>query len=333
MTRKPQTFYRPSVKNLMEQPAPQGAPIPLPTQQITSRDLLPKTAALSPLYNLKKPNFAMAQDVELAYQYGVIRDGTHIRIERPAGTFGGQAPYTGPPVTPVEPKSLSMDQVAQPPPPPSRTTEPQPEEPEVKKETIVEKTTEEKEAEAAAEQRQQEKESYSEEPPILGATDLMELRERMSAVLLNSPEQRKIVESRLKGSFNYADFLLDNPIHQTVVIVPKGLEITFEALPYGTDLNLKRMIAEEADGPVFNEHLLDKFFLLGVAASVYAINGEVLPDYRDPGTKRFNPQRLEAKLSWLLRRPVAFVAMLSIQYVWFNDRMMRALEAIDPKAG
>ena len=313
-SRRPQTAYIPG-QNIPRPEAPA-----VPQSPLTPRDILPRTAALNPLYDMKAPNFATAQNIELAYQYGVLRDGKHVTIPRPSNTM--ELNREAHKVTQDPPPSFQPPPTPAPPP----KAEPAPAPVQEKGPSIVEKER------ATEEEVKEPTEAYSKEPPIMGATDLVELRERVSETVLNSPAQRKIVEQRLKGSFDYSDFLLDRPIQQTVVIVPGGLEITYESLPYGVELQLKRMIAEEAEGPVFNEHLLDKFFLLGLAASVFAINGDPLPGYRDPDGK-FNPTRLEAKLAWLLRRPVAFIAMLSVQFIWFNDRMNRALEAIDPKAG
>lgn len=296
--RRPSPHYTPLQGEAKAPPAPPPVPSFLPG------DILPKTATLDPRFNPTQPIFASAQDPELAREYGILRNGTHMRMDG-----SPQPPPAAAPPPPAAPPSAS------PPAPPAPVAAPP-------APSIVEK------APAPAKPA----ETYSEDPPLPGAVDLVSLRESVTEGVMNSQEQRALVESRLKGGFDYADFLLDRPIQQTVVIIPDRFEITFQAIPAHVELRLKQLISEEARSAIFDDYLLDKYNLMGVTAAVHAIAGTVLPTYLDDAG-RFSPDRFEARMQWLMRRPMPLLVLLSVHYIWFSNRMHKALLAIDPKAG
>jgi hypothetical protein len=288
-------------------------PAPSVPTQILPGDMLPKTASLHPMFNkdAANPLRAVEQDPALAYAYGVYRNGSHVALQRPQAAS-----------VPAPPLETQISEMRPPFIQPSGKKEEKPSQGSGDELSIVEKEPEEPEDPI----------KYVDEPPLPSATDLAQLREQTIQVVHNSAAQRAIVEKRLKGKFDYASFLMNEPVRQTVVIRPGEFEVTFQSVPYEVELQLKRLVAEEAGGPVFDEYLLDKFHLMGLAASVYSINSTVLNDYND-AHGCFNPKLLEAKLLWILRKPSPLVVMLSVHYVWFTERMHRALQAIDPKAG
>jgi len=300
---------------------PKGPPIfLLPT------DLLPKRATLDPRFNEQKSLHASSQNLDLAREFGVVRNGI---IVSPADL--ASPPKKDPPAKEVPKKETDPEQVARLEAPTSFfeiPLTPPPDEP-----------AEEKSAPGgpsivvpSATDTPEEKEKYSDEPPMMGPADLLAIREAVAESVFNSPEQRAIIESRLKGKFSFTDYIFDRPCRQTVVIRPKEFEITYEVLPGKLELMLKEMISAEAASVVLPDYLMDKLHLLGVAASVVAINGNTLPGYRDEAGK-IDRRMLLAKFEWLINKPMPLISLLSVHYIWFCDRANRLLQATDPKAG
>lgn len=294
--RKPQQFYKPGA----------NAGLTLGPQ-----DVLPKEAKLDKRYDANKPAFAMSQDPGLAADFGVIRNGQRILPSGAVSAVAAPAPVpAAPPPPPPAPKPVEAA------PKPSIIQEAPKEEPAVKEE----------------DEEPDDGYGYDPAPPMAGTTDLAQIREAVISQMLSSHEQRKIVESRLKGEITITDMLRGTPFRQTAVIIPERFEVTFESLDYTTESLLKQMIAEEAEGPILNEYLLDKYVLLGVAASVYAINGELLPSYRNEKGE-LSTVLLRKKLNWFLNRPTPLISVLSIQFSWFHERCMRVLQAVNLKNG
>ncbi len=274
-----------------------------PELDLRPTDMLPSSAKQDPRFDIQKPAFAMSQDPELARRYGVVRNGILASPDQllPKGKVTAP-PEPGPaPPAPVRkaPSILKPEEGAA---PAEKVKLEVPEMPEP-----------------------------TDDPEIPGTLDLAMIREAVTTGVLNNDEQRIIVEGRLKGKIDIADMLLDRPVRQTVVIIPDRLEITFEAIPYKVELMMKQMIAAEADSAVYNEYLMDKFVLMGVACAVESVNGNKLPALMDAGI--ITPKMIEARLEWMLKRPVALVTMLSIHYHWFYMRQMKALQAVDLKNG
>lgn len=326
MPSKPTPHYTPLVSEAAAAPA-----APSPALHLLPTDLLPRTASLDPRFNEAKTMHASAQDPGLARQYGVLRNGVHLPpqmlatppVAAPVPTRSADPAPPKPAADPVArlEKPTSFFEVPLAPadadPPPALDVK-VPAAP-----SIVSKSEDEEEKPT---------ETYLDEPALPGSADLIAIREAVQQSVLNSPEQRKLVESRLKGKLSYTDYLLDRPVLQTVVIRPKQLEITFQVNPAELEFAIKEMIAEEAMGPMLNEYLMDKLHMLGVSASVHAINGEKLPGYLNEQGK-VDRKRLLAKFAWLSRRPIPFIIMLSVQYIWFCDRYTREMMATDPKDG
>ena len=162
--------------------------------------------------------------------------------------------------------------------------------------------------------------------------DLSTLHEMMVKDIINNDDQRKIVEARL-DKLNLADLVVNGTVTQNVPIIPGDFEVEFESLTGEDDLNMKRMIIEEAKAlKVDDRYLLDKYALMGLACAVRAINKKNLGTHRD-NNGDFNEEALEKKFKRILKLPLPMLAAIGPHYFWFDQRVRRLFVAEKVKNG
>lgn len=156
--------------------------------------------------------------------------------------------------------------------------------------------------------------------------DFGQLREMMTRDLLNNEEQRAIVEKAVTP-LDLSELITKGHVEQVVPIIPGRFYPTFRSLSAGDDLALKRMIMEESgEIEVNSRYLIDKFALMSVAASTYAINNNPLPEYWDSrGT--FDRALFLKKFEFILKQPFHMIAALSIHSFWFDIRVRKLFVA------
>ena len=157
------------------------------------------------------------------------------------------------------------------------------------------------------------------------------LQRQMEEDILNNPEQRKIIESRLE-ELDMDELITKNQVTQDVTIhtgegkKPK-LWYTFESMRGGWDLTLKQLIMQESKSiEVTGQYLLDKFAFMSIAMGLKAINGNVLPRHTDDKGE-FNEDRFWIKFHWLLERPLHLISSIGINHTWFEERVRTMFKA------
>jgi hypothetical protein len=133
--------------------------------------------------------------------------------------------------------------------------------------------------------------------------------------LLNNPERKKIISSRLEP-MDITDIILHGEIRQDVPVDPKKLFITYRSVTGEEDLAVKRMMFGEQGN---DRYLLDKFTLMQLTLALVAINGQELPLHLKDG--KFDETKFLQKFEKVLRFPIQFLADLGIQYLWFDERV------------
>jgi hypothetical protein len=156
--------------------------------------------------------------------------------------------------------------------------------------------------------------------------DFQTLRDMMLKDIINNDDQRKIIEARCTP-MKLEDMVMQGYVRQRVPIIPDKFEPTFQSPASGDDLAIKRLIMLEAKGLEINErYLLDKFSLMTTVLGVYAINGTVLPDYRDENRK-FNEEKFEEKYQFLARNSFHMIGTLGVNFYWFDIRVRKLFVA------
>lgn len=152
------------------------------------------------------------------------------------------------------------------------------------------------------------------------------LRQMMMRDLLNSEDQKKIVESRLQP-LDITELIINSFVTQTVSIIPGKFEPEFQSVSGDDDLAIKRLIMEEAkslDAP--ERYMLDKYGLMTLAAGVRSINRIPLPEYRD-AEGFFDKALFLKKFNRLVRYPLHMLSSLGVHYFWFEIRVRKLFVA------
>ena len=151
-------------------------------------------------------------------------------------------------------------------------------------------------------------------------------------LVLVSPERRKSIESRL-GKLNVSDLVTKREVRQTIPVIPDELEYTFRTFNQHEHLFCLQYIFETQSSAAYTEELLNTAKL---ACSVVAINGAHLPDHRkDVGTskEKVDKELFEKKLFHVASFPTQMIADMSVQAIWFTDRVNKLFSLDNLKNG
>lgn len=145
-------------------------------------------------------------------------------------------------------------------------------------------------------------------------------RQAMMKDILNTEEQKKLVEARLQP-LHVEDLVVSLEIIQRVPIIPGKFEPAFKTTSGETDLGIKRLIMEDAKSlEVSDRYTLDKFALMSLCAALHSINNKPFPTYQD-GSGAFDDKLFRAKLDAVLRLPLHMLASLGVHAFWFEQRV------------
>lgn len=146
---------------------------------------------------------------------------------------------------------------------------------------------------------------------------------------IGSVGRRKEIESRC-GDVKIDELFVSGELRQHVPIRPGRLEVTYRTLKGKEDLYIKRRLNEVRDENV--RYAEDRFLYMLLCAHVQSYNGSKLPSVFDENGKvsdsAFN-ERFEA----LCEIPQVLIEDVWVNYVWFERRVRRALEAENLSGG
>lgn len=149
---------------------------------------------------------------------------------------------------------------------------------------------------------------------------------------LVSEARRKDIESRLEP-LKLEDMIIQREMLQKIIIVPDGLSVTLRTFNQRENLFCLRYVYKAGASQLYVEELLNTCRL---ACSLFSVNGAPLPDHRkDVGlrTEEVDKDKFEDKMFHLSSFPVQLLADLSIQMIWFNDRVNKLLSLDNLKNG
>jgi hypothetical protein len=137
---------------------------------------------------------------------------------------------------------------------------------------------------------------------------------------LMTKERRRVIESRLKP-LDIEKLITGQGLTQNIPIVEGKLEVELRTQSQRENLWCLQYIWDFGGSQAYQNELLSTCRL---ACSVMAINGKMLPDHRAKVGKQdedVDKKAFEAKLGIIAGYPVQFVADLSVQFMWFEDRV------------
>lgn len=322
-------------------PAPHGivegtehlAPAPQPRVQahsgpvssaagILPGDVLPEQATRDPSYQHGQGSMVAVNQPHLAMKYGVMRNNQFVpppqlkAAAQPARRAGGAAE----PTAKLSSQTLEGLEAI---------------ENFNKQRTSAENNTQrEVEAEAAAgpaggagqtksKFTDQEKRELLDE---LDDFDLSRVKSSMFKDLLNNDEQRKLIEARLKP-LSLASLVIDGRVTQVVPIQPGVFEPEFQSYGGDEDLEVKRLLGEEAESSKPSErYLLDKYSIMGLTISLRGMNKRHLPDYRN-AQGDFDEALFWKKYKLVSRLNFHMLGSLAVNWYWFDMRVRTLFKA------
>ncbi len=152
--------------------------------------------------------------------------------------------------------------------------------------------------------------------------DFDSFRQSMMKDILNNPEQKEIIESKLTP-LDLSDLVSHGYVTQDVVVVEGKLTFTFRSQTGEEDLELKRMVMTESKSlEVSDRYLLDKYAFMSLTLGIEKINGHVLGTVYDKNGD-FSEELFTAKLKKVLRLPLHLLASIGVNQMWFEQRVRK----------
>lgn len=144
------------------------------------------------------------------------------------------------------------------------------------------------------------------------------LRREVDESDFNNPQLRKKIEARCK-EMELGDLVANGFATQIVPIVPGKLEVEFQTVKGKDDLTIKQMLYQEQGS---DRYIFDKYSTMNLAAGLKAINRYPLPDHRDANGV-FDRDLFNEKLECVLNYPLPMIGILSINFIWFDQRVRK----------
>jgi len=149
---------------------------------------------------------------------------------------------------------------------------------------------------------------------------------------LMSQRRRDEIEKRLKP-IDIGDMVMKREIAQNIPIIPGQLEVTLRTFSQRENLWVLRYIYDFPGSALYLQELLNTCRLV---CGLVAVNGAYLPDHRkDAGqsTETIIKEDFEKKFFHVTSFPVQLVADLSVQSIWFQDRIDKLFTVENLKNG
>jgi hypothetical protein len=304
-----------------------GPMAPPPEQAILPMDLLPNEARQDPNFRDGQGSMVAQSQPWLAKKYGVIRGGANGQFIPPQQIAG---PVTGGKGVkkPLRPQTVEgLERLAElnqaPPPDPGEAAEADakrraggvaarlanaPGDPSTQPVT--------KEERARAERTADKMDDF----------DFDSFRQTMIRDIVNNEEQRKIVEERCEP-LNLDDLIMGDFVEQVVPIIPDRFFPTFKSITGEEDLAIKRLLMEESRKLRVEEHyFLDKYAIMTVVVGTTKINNNPIPSHmNDKG--EFDDAAFWKKFNFMIKKSIAMLASLGINYFWFDVRVRKLFVA------
>jgi len=158
------------------------------------------------------------------------------------------------------------------------------------------------------------------------------LRQAMMKDVLNNPEQRRIIEARLK-ELDVSDMVVYNRVSQEIPVIPGKFWMDLQSMTGEEDIAIKRLIMQESKSlEVTDRYLLDKYSLMGATIQIKSICGKDLGTHEDEHGD-FDDAKFWTKFKRVLKLPVHMLASIGVQIFWFDLRVRKLFVAEKVKNG
>lgn len=159
----------------------------------------------------------------------------------------------------------------------------------------------------------------------LDAFDIDGFRTMMAEEMLNTEEQRKLIEERLQP-LSIGDLVMQGYVQQIIPIVPGSFEPELRSLSSEEDLACKRLIVGEAKGldVQADRYLLDKYAIMGMTCALVKVHRTLPPLPSHLGEDgNFRDELFWVKFNKVCKLPLPMISSLGVHYFWFDVRVRK----------
>lgn len=144
-----------------------------------------------------------------------------------------------------------------------------------------------------------------------------------------SVARRKDVESRC-DDVRIDELFVSGELRQVVNIRPNRLTVTYRTLSSREDLYIKRRLNEVRDENL--RYAEDRFLYMLLAAHVHTYNGKDLPSILDENGD-IKDALFDKRFKFICDLPQLIMEEIWVNFIWFEARVRRALEAENLSGG
>lgn len=135
---------------------------------------------------------------------------------------------------------------------------------------------------------------------------------------LMSKSRRDKIEARLKP-LDISDMIMKRELEQEITIVPGKLVVTLRTYSQKESLWILQYLYDFPGSPLYTRELLSTCQLV---CGLVSVNGAMLPDHRDgKAEETVLRENFEKKKEAIIGFPTQLVADISVQMIWFQDRV------------
>ena len=138
-----------------------------------------------------------------------------------------------------------------------------------------------------------------------------------------SVARREQIEARC-GEVQIDELFVSGEVRQEVVIRPSRLVVTYRTLKGKEDLYIKRRLSEVKNENV--RYAEDRFLYMLLSAHIHTYNGRKLPSVFDESGV-IQDKLFDKRFDIISEIPQIIMEEVWVNYVWFERRVRRALEA------
>ena len=161
----------------------------------------------------------------------------------------------------------------------------------------------------------------------LNEFDYDAFRQAMMKDILNNPEQRDIIESRL-AELDLEELILTNRVKQRVDIIPGKISFTYQSMTAEEDLAIKRLVMEESQTvDVSDRYMLDKYSMMSIVCGLIEINGKPFGGGLGDSDGKFSDDKFQAKFNRVMKLPLHMLAAVGLNQTWFEMRVRKLFVA------
>jgi hypothetical protein len=142
---------------------------------------------------------------------------------------------------------------------------------------------------------------------------------------MQSGKRREAIEANL-APMDITDLITKQEIEQEIPVIPRRLSYTLRTISQAENLFCLQYLYDHPGSGLYVEEFLTTCKL---TCSVVEINGARLPDHRKgvgTAAEEIDKEEFEKKLKILAKMPVHLIADISIQAIWFNDRVNKLFD-------